>query len=168
VMNDHRSVHPIDELIRNCGLDPETVRQQLISEIIEGRLENMDDQGRLDDDPEWTGRWDDQGRLDEDLIRSRLAGYLVTEGGRPGAAKNDVPKFSEFMLALVLKPGQEDAILGDLEQRFKRNVKKCGRQRALWRYRAETFKTTCVLLWPKLKSLGLFGLLATVFKHFLG
>jgi hypothetical protein len=56
-MNDHRP-HPIDELIRSLGLDPETVRQKLISDIIEGRLENMDDQGRLDDDPEWTGRWE--------------------------------------------------------------------------------------------------------------
>jgi hypothetical protein len=78
------------------------------------------------------------------------------------------PKFTEFFIALVVPRRQRDAVLGDLEERFHEDLRVLGYDRALWRYRAEAFKTVVLLLWPKLKRLGIVGLLASAFKQYFG
>jgi hypothetical protein len=69
---------------------------------------------------------------------------------------------------LVVTRRQRDAILGDLEERFHEDVRSCGVDRAISRYRAEAFSTVFHLVWPKLKRLGLFALLVSALRRLIG
>jgi hypothetical protein len=93
---------------------------------------------------------------------------LQTSRSPSEAQKSFPPEWLEFVVGLVAARRQRNELLGCLEERFHENVRLHGYDRALSRYRSEALDTILRLVWPKLKRLGLFGLVVSAVRRLFG
>jgi hypothetical protein len=81
------------------------------------------------------------------------------------ALPDNPPGLAEWLVALVAPKRRADAVLGDLEERFHRNVDSLGLRRARARYWAEALRSIGPILWMKAKQLGLLALVAEIWRR---
>jgi hypothetical protein len=87
---------------------------------------------------------------------------LIDIGQLPPVSKEVTPKGLDFVLCLLLTREQEDAVLGDLAERFDRDVKELGPDRARRRYYGRGLRSLLPLLWRMISR----GLRLAVFADF--
>jgi hypothetical protein len=75
------------------------------------------------------------------------------------------PWFAELIFRFLAKPKSRDALLGDLEEQFSRNVKRFGYQRACRFYWTDALSSVLPLIVQQLKRIGVWGLLAACLKR---
>jgi hypothetical protein len=97
------------------------------------------------------------------LLRSVLA--ATRPRASTGSAAVDPPGLAEWLLALVVPRRRADALLGDLEERFHRNVDSRGLRRARMLYWAEALRSIGPILWMKAKQLGFLALVAEIWRR---
>jgi hypothetical protein len=75
----------------------------------------------------------------------------------------DPPGLAEWLVALIVP--RADAMLGDLEERFQRNVVSRGLQRARALYWAEALRSIGPVLWMRAKQFGVLALIAEIWRR---
>jgi hypothetical protein len=75
------------------------------------------------------------------------------------------PSLAEWLIALLVPQRRSDAVLGDLEEHFQRNIISRGLQRARALYWAETLRSIGPILWMKAKQLGVLALVAEIWRR---
>jgi hypothetical protein len=98
------------------------------------------------------------------LNRHTRLRYLIRLENERGA---NPPALAEFLLGALSPKRNAEALLGDLEERFTRDCKSVGTERAQSRYWAAAVRTLLPLAWRALKKAGLSALVAGALRGFL-
>jgi hypothetical protein len=90
---------------------------------------------------------------------------LKNSNEAPAAARVNPPFFAEWLITLLMPSRRADGLLGDLEEKFNRNVKARGLRQAQWLYLAEVLRSIFPILWTKAKKLGLIAVIAEMWRR---
>jgi hypothetical protein len=96
-----------------------------------------------------------------------LLQLLFTRSRSPAESPSPAnpPGLAEWLIILIVPRRRADAVLGDLEERFQRDVGIRGLRRAQLRYWAEALRSTGPILWMKAKRLGFLALVAEIWRR---
>jgi hypothetical protein len=81
------------------------------------------------------------------------------------SSSSDPPGLAEWLVTLIVPSRRADAVLGDLEERFHKNVASRGLPRARMLYWAETLRSIGPILWMKAKQVGFLALVAEIWRR---
>jgi hypothetical protein len=109
-----------------------------------------------------------QGELDEFWSKKFHARVRAADTPRQieSSMKSEPPMLAEALLRLFVKRNIHDAILGDLQEDFAKNLKTHGYRRARFMYWVETLRSMAPLVCSFAKRIGLFGFIAEMMRRF--
>jgi len=102
-----------------------------------------------------------------ELYQNEIDEHFKKMGEEPdsSAEQKEPPKLAELIFRVLEKPRSRDALIGDLEEQFLRNVKQFGYRRARRFYWADALSSVWPLVVRKLKRIGVWGLLVACLKR---
>ncbi len=94
---------------------------------------------------------------------ARNLGMIMEEAPAPSP-----PAAAEWLLTLLVRARRAEALLGDLEERYRRDIEARGNRPAWWLYWARALNSLGPLLWSAIKRVGIFAAVADVARRCLG
>jgi hypothetical protein len=88
-----------------------------------------------------------------------------SESSAPAVPRVNPPLTAECLIALLVPSRRAAAMLGDLEEKFSRNIETRGERHARWLYWFEAWHSIGPLLWAKAKKLGLIAVIAEMWRR---
>jgi hypothetical protein len=80
-------------------------------------------------------------------------------------ARINPPFAAEWLIALLMSSRRAAALLGDLEEKFNRNIESRGVRRARALYWSEALRSIGPILWAKAKKLGVIAVIAEMWRR---
>jgi hypothetical protein len=99
-----------------------------------------------------------------------LDGRLSVDDMVPETKQPEPPyaKVADGLITLFFPSERTDAILGDLEEKFVRNVEAVGEKRARWRFWSEIVRSCGAVLFAKLRTWGVIAALVDLGRRKIG